>query len=221
MWYLKNALTRKNLMALTGLFLSFFLIIHLVGNLQLLLPEAEAQLQYNWYSRLLADNIFIKIIAMVLYLCILLHTIDAIYLTIKSKKAQGAGYAKDKRGRASKWYARNMMFLGSIVFLFLVIHFKDFWYQFKFGEMPLDANGNKDLYTLVVEAFDQLWYVILYVIAIIALGYHLLHGVFSAHRTLGLYHPLYSKIVKYLGIIYTVIMTIGYIIIPIFIYLNR
>ncbi len=221
MWYVKNALTRKNLMALTGLFLSFFLIIHLFGNLQLLLPEAEAKLQYNWYSDLLADNILIKIIAMVLYLCILLHTLDAIYLTVKSKKAKGPGYVKDRRGRASKWYSRNMMFLGSIVFLFLVIHFKDFWYQFKFGELPLDANGNKDLYTLVIKAFDQLWYVIVYVIAIIALGYHLLHGVFSAHRTLGLYHPIYSKIVKYLGVAYTIIMTIGYIIIPIFIYLNR
>ncbi|MGP1993544.1 succinate dehydrogenase cytochrome b subunit [Zobellia laminariae] len=221
MWYVKNALTRKNLMALTGLFLSFFLIIHLLGNLQLLLPAEEARLQYNWYSHLLAGNIVIKVISIVLYACILLHTIDAIYMSLKSKKANGPGYAKDKRGRASKWYARNMMFLGSIIFLFLVIHFKDFWYHYKFGEMPLDENGNKDLYTLVIAAFDQLWYVILYVLAIIALGYHLLHGVFSAHRTLGLYHPLYSKIVKFLGMAYAGIMTVGYIIIPVFIYLNR
>ncbi|MGR7813855.1 succinate dehydrogenase cytochrome b subunit [Lacinutrix undariae] len=221
MWYFKNALTRKNLMALTGLFLSFFLIIHLFGNLQLLLPEAEARLQYNWYSHLLAGNIVIEIIAIVLYICILLHTIDAIYLTVKSKKANGQKYARDKRGRASKWYARNMMFLGSILFLFLVIHFKDFWYQYKFTQLPLDENGNKDLYTLVIVAFDQLWYVILYVLAIISLGYHLLHGIASAHRTLGLYHPLYSKIVKYLGIAFSIIMTVGYIIIPIFIYLNR
>lgn len=221
MWYVKNALTRKNLMALTGLFLSFFLIIHLFGNLQLLLPEEKARLQYNWYSDLLADNIIIKVIAIVLYACILLHTIDAIFLTLKSKKANGSGYVKDKRGRASKWYSRNMMFLGSIVLLFLVIHFKDFWYPFKFGQLPLDENGNKDLYTLVSAAFHQLWYVIVYVVAIIALGYHLLHGVFSAHRTLGLYHPLYSKIVKFLGMAYALIMTMGYIIIPIYMYLNR
>ncbi|WP_339715808.1 succinate dehydrogenase cytochrome b subunit [uncultured Kriegella sp.] len=221
MWYVKNALTRKNLMALTGLFLSFFLIIHLFGNLQLLLPGETARVQYNWYSHLLADNIIVKVIALVLYLCILLHTIDAIYLTLKSKKANGSGYAKDKRGRASKWYSRNMMFLGSIVFLFLIIHFKDFWYQFKFGELALDEHGNKDLYTLVIEAFDQLWYVMLYVVAIIALGYHLMHGVFSAYRTLGLYHPIYSKIVKFSGMAYALIMTVGYIIIPIYIYLNH
>ena len=208
-------------MALTGLFLSFFLIIHLFGNLQLLLPAAEARLQYNWYSNLLGSNIIIEVIAIVLYTCILLHSLDAIYLTIKGKKANGPGYAKDNRGRASKWYSRNMMFLGSIIFLFLVIHFKDFWYIYKFQELPLDEDGNKDLYTLVIVAFDQLWYVILYVVAIIALGYHLLHGVFSAARTLGLYHPLYSKIVKLLGMVYAVIMTVGYIIIPISIYLNH
>lgn len=221
MWYVKNSLTRKNLMALTGLFLSFFLIIHLLGNLQLLLPEEEARLQYNWYSNLLASNIIIEVIAILLYICILLHTIVAIYLAVKAKKANGSGFSKDRRGRASKWYSRNMMFLGGIIFLFLVIHFKDFWYHYKFGELPLDENGNKDLYTLVITAFDQLWYVILYIVAIVALGYHLLHGVFSAHRTLGLYHPLYTKIIKVFGALFAVLMTVGYVIIPIIIYLNH
>ena len=217
----KNTLTRKNLMALTGLFLSFFLIIHLAGNLQLLLPADEAQLQYNSYSRLLGGNIFVKFVAYVLYACIIVHTIDAIYLAIKSKKANGPSYARDRRGRASKWYSRNMMALGIIIFVFLVIHFKDFWYHYKFGTLPLDINGNKDLYTLVVVAFQQLWYVILYIVAIVALGYHLLHGVFSAHRTLGLYHPLYTKIIKILGIIFAVVMTFGYILIPVYIYLTQ
>jgi succinate dehydrogenase / fumarate reductase cytochrome b subunit len=221
MWFFRNAITRKNLMALTGLFLSFFLIIHLFGNLQLLLPEAQARLQYNLYSHILSGNLLVKVIAFVLYGCIILHTIDAVYLTLKARKANGPGYAIDRRGRASKWYARNMMFLGSVIFLFLVIHFKDFWYQYKFQELPIDENGNKDIYTLVIVAFDELWYVIMYLVAIVALGYHLLHGVFSAIRTLGLYHPFYSKLVKYLGVAYAGIMTVGYIIIPIFIYLNR
>ena len=129
--YFKNALTRKNLMALTGLFLSFFLIIHLLGNLQLLLPEEQAQLQYNAYSHFLSGNIVIKLVSYVLYACILLHTLDAIYLGIKSKRANGQKLSRDRRSRASTWQSRNMMFLGIIIFLFLVIHFKDFWYQYK------------------------------------------------------------------------------------------
>ncbi|WP_051205472.1 succinate dehydrogenase cytochrome b subunit [Salinimicrobium xinjiangense] len=220
MIFLKNSITRKNLMAITGLFLSFFLIIHLLGNLQLLLPAEEAQLQYNSYSRLLGGNILVKLVAYVLYLCIILHTLDAIYLSYKRKKANGISYSYDRRGRASTWYSRNMMALGIIIFVFLVIHFKDFWYHYKFGELPLDANGNKDLYTLVVVAFEELWYVILYIIAILALGYHLLHGVFSAHRTIGLYHPMYNSMVQVLGVVFAVAITVGYIVIPLYLYFN-
>src|SRR5690606_6802881 len=220
-WFIKNSITRKNLMALTGLFLSFFLIIHLAGNLQLLLPAEQAKLQYNSYSHFLGGNMIVIAISFVLYACILLHTLDAIYLAVKSRTANGISYSRDRRGRASTWYSRHMMALGIIIFVFLVIHFKDFWYRYKFGTLPLDENGNRDLYTLVVVSFEQLWYVILYIISIIALGYHLLHGVFSAHRTIGLYHPVYNSMIKVLGIIFAVVITIGYIIIPVFIYLNH
>lgn len=220
-WFIRNSITRKNLMALTGLFLSLFLIIHLAGNLQLLLPETEAKIQYNAYSEFLGGNLLVLAVSLVLYACILLHTIDAIYLAVKSKKANGVSYSRDRRGRASTWYSRHMMALGIIIFVFLVIHFKDYWYVYKFGDLPLDENGKKDLYTLVVVSFEQLWYVILYVIAIIALGYHLLHGVFSAHRTIGLFHPVYNRIIKVLGILFSIAITIGYIIIPIFIYISH
>lgn len=220
MWFIRNAITRKNLMALTGLFLSFFLIIHLLGNLQLLMPAGEARLQYNLYSDFLSNNILIKLISYVLYASILVHIIDSIYLSIKAKKASGSSYAKDKRNRASKWYSRQMMLLGTIVFAFLVIHFKDFWYIYKFETLPIDSAGNKDLYGLVVAAFQDLWYVILYGVAILALGFHLLHGFFSAFRSLGLYHPTYSKLVKFVGIGFATAMTVGYIIIPFYVYFN-
>lgn len=207
-------------MAITGLFLCFFLIIHLLGNLQLLLPKEEAQLQYNLYSNFLSNNLLIKIISYVLYASILLHTLDAIYLSIKAKKAKGSSYVKDKRNRASKWYSRQMMLLGTVVFAFLVIHFKDFWFPYKFGELSSDANGFKDLYTLVVVSFQDLWYVILYAVAILALGFHLLHGFFSAFRSIGLYHPIYTRLVKTIGIGFAIAMTIGYVIIPFYIYFN-
>jgi succinate dehydrogenase / fumarate reductase cytochrome b subunit len=219
-WFIKNSITRKNLMALTGLFLCFFLVIHLLGNLQLLLAPDKAQLQYNLYSDFLSNNIFIKIISYVLYASILAHTIDSIYLSIKAKIASGSSYVIDRRNRASKWYARQMMLLGTIVFAFLVIHFKDFWFTYKFGILPNDANGNRDLYGLVVNSFQELWYVIFYSLAILALGFHLLHGFFSAFRSLGLYHPTYDKLVKSIGVLFALAITAGYVIIPFYIYLN-
>ena len=207
-------------MALTGLFVSFFLIIHLAGNLQLLLPETEAKLQYNAYSQLLSGNLLVKLVSYLLYASLLLHTIDGFYLLIISKKAKGTSYSMDRRARASTWQSRNMMALGVILLVFLVIHFKDFWYSYKFGDLPLDEKGQKDVYSLVVVAFQELWYVILYIISIAALGLHLLHGVYNAHRTLGLYHPFYTRLIKILGTVFALLMTIGYIIIPVSIYLK-
>ncbi len=69
--WLSHTLSRKNLMALTGLFLCFFLVIHLFGNLQLLLPAEAARWQFNFYSKLLSENLFILLISYVLFASIL------------------------------------------------------------------------------------------------------------------------------------------------------
>lgn len=162
-------------MCLTGLFLGFFLLIHFLGNLQLFLPQEQAHLQFNAYSHFLSGNIVIKIVSLVLYTSIILHAIDGLVITIKNKKSGGT-YRSDRRGRASKWYSRNMGILGTLILIFLVIHFQNFWYVYKFGSLPLDDKGNKDLYILVITVFKEWWYVVIYVISMIALCYHLIHG---------------------------------------------
>ncbi|RYE56525.1 MAG: succinate dehydrogenase cytochrome b subunit [Sphingobacteriales bacterium] len=208
-------------MAFTGLFLCIFLVIHLLGNLQLFLPASEAQEQFNWYSRLLSNNIIIKLISYVLYLSIIAHVCYAILLSLKKKKANGSTYAYDRRGEVSPWYSRNMGVLGTIILLFLIIHLKDFWYQYKFGELPLDTQGEKDIYTIVVSTYQQLWYVVLYEVGLLALGFHLWHGFFSAIRTLGLYHPKYVRLMRVVGWTYTIAITLGFMSMPIYVYLTN
>lgn len=218
---MKNTtLQHKLWMSGTGLFLCFFLIIHLLGNLQLFLPPEQARTQFNRYSHLLSGNIIIKMISYVLYASIIGHTVYAILITRKNNAANGAKYIYDKRAAVSVWYSRNMGLLGTIIFVFLIIHFKDFWYQYKFTDLPLDANGHKDLYTIVIKAYQQLWYVLIYEAALIALGFHLLHGFFSAARTLGVFHPKYVKWIKIVGWVYTLVIILGFMAMPIFIYLN-
>jgi succinate dehydrogenase / fumarate reductase cytochrome b subunit len=214
-----STLTRKMLMALTGLFLCFFLVIHLLGNLQLLLPAERAKESFNSYSHLLSGNIFIKLISYVLYTAIIVHCIDALVITLKNKKTAGK-YAVDNRAKVSKWYSRNMGILGTIILIFLVFHFKDFWYQYKFGALPMDEQGNKDLYTIVIAAYKDWWYVLFYVLSMFALGYHLLHGFFSAARSLGVYHPKYVSWIRMFGTGYSYATAIGFAVIPIYIYLN-
>ena len=214
-----NTLSRKMLMCLTGLFLGFFLLIHFLGNLQLFLPQEQAHLQFNAYSHFLSGNIVIKIVSLVLYTSIILHAIDGLVITIKNRKSGGT-YQSDRRGRASKWYSRNMGILGTLILIFLVIHFQNFWYVYKFGSLPLDDKGNKDLYILVVTVFKEWWYVVIYVISMIALCYHLIHGIYSAVRTLGLFHPKYVKWIKIAGITYSVIISVGFALMPVYVFLT-
>lgn len=208
------------MMAMTGLFLSFFLIVHLFGNLQLLLPEHQAQLQFNHYSHLLSGNILIKLVSYILYFSIIGHSVVALIITLKNNKS-GGKYQLDHRGRASKWESRNMGFLGTVILIFLVIHLANFWYVYKFGTIPEDSNGNKDLYIVVKEVFSSGWYVAAYILSAVALGYHLRHGVYSAVRTLGLFHPKYVGYLKTIGLIYTYAITIGFAVIPIYVYLTQ
>jgi len=217
---LTSTLSRKNLMALTGLFLCFFLVIHLLGNLQLLLPADRAEGSFNHYSHLLSGNIFIKMVSYVLYLSLIAHAIDALVISIKNRKTAGR-YAYDDRKHNSKWYSRNMGILGTILLIFLVMHFADFWYVYKFGVTALDKDGNKNLYVIVIHAFKSWWYVLFYVCSMFALGFHLLHGFKSAVRTLGLYHPRYAAYVQTIGTVYSYAVTIGFSIIPVYVYFTQ
>jgi succinate dehydrogenase / fumarate reductase, cytochrome b subunit len=216
--WLSGTLSQKNLMALTGLFLCFFLIIHLAGNLQLLLPTEVAQWQFNFYSKLLSENIFIHIISYILFASIIAHALYALVITINSRRANGNRYEYDRRGGSSRWYSRRMGLLGTVILFFLIIHLRDFWYEVQFGHLPVDKDGQEDLYTLVITVYRNGWYVLIYVLCMIALGYHLLHGFFSAARTIGVYHPRYVNCIRVIGWVYSVGISAGFALVPIYVH---
>ena len=218
---LSHTLSRKNLMALTGFFLCLFLVIHLFWNLQLLLPAEVARWQFNFYSKLLSENILIELISYFLFASILAHAIYALLITIHNRRSNGKRYEYDRRSVSSNWYSRKMGLLGTIILFFLIIHLRDFWYQLQFGHLPLDKEGQKDLYTLVVSVYRNGWYVLIYVLRMVALGYHLLHGFFSAARTLGFYNARYVQWVRVFGWVYSIGICAGFALIPVYIHFAR
>jgi succinate dehydrogenase / fumarate reductase cytochrome b subunit len=117
-------------MALTGLFLCTFLIVHLGGNL--LLFKNDGGFGFNVYANFLTHFPPIEVIAYLLYLSILVHAIYALVLTIKNRKARPVAYASVNKAPAT-WSSKNMGLLGSILFLFIVIHMGDFWYNYKYS----------------------------------------------------------------------------------------
>ena len=212
-----SSLGKKYLMAITGLFLCSFLIIHFLGNIALFTNPV----QFNEYTRFMSSNPIIRVMEIVLVLGFLTHIIDAIILTRANKKAQPVKYAMNKN--KSSWYSRNMGLTGTIILVFLILHLQSFWYEYKFGEvlMTVDSNGDeiKDMFTIVKTAFSEWWYSAIYILAMILLGSHLNHGFQSAFQSVGLRHKKYTPIIKMLGTGFSISITIGFISFPIYFFI--
>lgn len=207
-------------MALTGLFLVLFLITHLAGNLQLLDMSPDGQLQFNAYAKFMTTFPVVKVISYLLYFSILFHAFDGFLLAFQNRKARPVKYAYEKPGANSAWYARQMALLGTLLLVFIVIHMRGFWYEMHWGDIGTDANGNKDLYTVVAAAFSQTWYVALYVVMMAVLAFHLLHGFQSAFQSLGLNHPRYTPLVKNIGVFIAVVVPVFFALIPVWMFIN-
>lgn len=222
-WFLKllsSSIGRKLLMALTGLFLILFLVIHLIGNLQLLKDDGGEA--FNVYAQFMTTNPLIITISYVNYTCILIHVIWAIILTSRNRKARGSqGYAVVDN--SSPWTSRNMGILGTFIFIFLVIHLRGFWYEMHWGGIPT-ANYNgvevKNLYATVDAAYSQAWYVGIYLFSMLILAFHLWHGFASSFQTLGLNHKKYNPVIAFVGKAFAIIVPALFALIPIWMFLK-
>jgi succinate dehydrogenase / fumarate reductase cytochrome b subunit len=246
-----SSLGKKLIMALTGLFLCTFIIVHLGGNLFLF--KDDQGYGFNVYANFLTHFPPIEVVAILLYLTIIVHSLYALILTINNRKARPVRYAYDPKAPAS-WSSKNMGLLGSILLVFIVIHMGDFWYKYKYTDTvgfkeyrtnvltnqrtvsefkPVDPNFEhssttvdeeevvrvKDLHSVVANSFSNLWYVIIYVIAMGALAYHLLHGFQSAFQTLGWTHRKYTPIIQFIGTwFFAVIIPLGFALMPVYYY---
>lgn len=222
-WFTKffsSTIGRKLVMALTGLFLILFLIVHLIGNLQLL--KSDQGESFNVYAQFMTSNPLIKVISYVNYAFILIHVIWSIMLTRRNRGARGPqGYAMNDN--SSHWTSRNMGILGTFIFIFLIIHLRSFWYEMHWGGIPTAtyAGGEyKNLYAVVDAAYASIWFVALYVVSMALLAFHLFHGFGSAFQTLGLNHVKYNPLIKFIGVAFVVIVPALFALIPIYMYFN-
>jgi succinate dehydrogenase / fumarate reductase cytochrome b subunit len=218
---LNSTLGKKLLMALTGLFLILFLVVHLIGNLQLLLPDNGES--FNLYAESMATNPLIRVVSIGNFAFIILHVIYSILLTRHNKKSRPIGYAETAASTNSAWSSRNMGILGTLILIFLLVHLKGFYYEIKFGEVPMvDYAGvlYKNVFAIVAAAYSNVLYVLFYVISMGFLGFHLSHGFASAFQTLGLNHVKYSPLIQKVGIGFSILVPALFALIPIVMYLQ-
>ena len=216
---LKSTLGRKLIMALTGLFLILFLTGHVSGNL--LLFKGDGGEAFNVYAKFMTTNPAVKLLSYLTYISVIGHVIYSIALSKHNKAARPIGYAESNASTNSAWSSRNMGILGTIILVFLAGHMYSFWFQMHWGDVPTvtyEGEIYKNLFSVVSLAFQQLWMVGLYVVAMIFLGFHLSHGFASAFQTLGLNHNKYSPAIKVIGSIYCVLVPILFASMPLYIY---
>lgn len=214
-------------MALTGLFLISFLAVHLVGNLQLL--SGEGGQAFNEYAYFMTHNPVIKFTSFGLYAFIIIHAIQGIALWLKNKAARGSeGYAvKVNRVAGASKASVRMGALGTVILIFIIVHMAQFWAQMKIVDTVPDISypgaehAVKDLYALVASTYTNIWFVIFYVVSMIFIAFHLFHGFESAFQTLGLNHKKWTPLIKFVGRAYSIIVPLGFAIIPIWMYLNQ
>lgn len=216
--FFNSSIGRKIIMSLTGLFLTLFLITHLIGNLQLLAQDGGKS--FNLYADFMGSNPLIQTVAKGNFLFILLHVVMAIVLTLNNRKSKGKTGVANK---SSSWASRNMFLFGAVIFVFIIIHLYSFWYKAKYGELAMvtyDGQQVKDLYSLVIHKFSNPLFAGWYVAALLVIAFHLWHGFQSAWQTIGISSDKITPIIRAGGYLITVAVTIGFILIPVLLYMR-
>ena len=175
-----SSIGKKAVMAVTGLVMVAFLILHVLGNLQMF----AGPLKINEYSaglRRLGPLLWLARGGLLVSL--ILHVIAAYQLTQRKRVARPVEYA-ERDSQVSTFAARTIRWGGVVVLVFIVLHLL----HFTFGTIH-PAFDHKDVYGNVVAAFQVWWVALLYLIAMVVVGLHLYHGTWSSLRTLGLTRP--------------------------------
>jgi succinate dehydrogenase / fumarate reductase cytochrome b subunit len=205
--FLRSSIGRKVVMAVTGAILFGFVLVHMIGNLQVYLGP-EAMNAYGVFLREILHGAGLWIARIVLLAAAILHIWSATSLTLDSRKARPVAYAEQK-WEESTYASRTMRWSGVILLLFIVYHLM----HFTFGNAhPSFIHG--DIYHNVIAGFRSVPVSVVYIVAMIFLGLHLRHGLWSMCQTLGVSHPKHIEIAKTGAWIFAAIIVLGNISFP-------
>lgn len=216
-------------MALTGIFLITFLLVHvglnacIFADLQWLNPADNGEM-FNKAAHFMGSTIVTRLLELVLFAGFILHIVQGYAIEAKNRSRRGQGYKVDLGSRGSTWMSRSMAILGTLIFLYLVMHIAQFWVPSRITKdlQEVSYNGVQmhNLYYRMFEVFQQPLIVILYLVGVAALCFHLLHGFHSAFRSIGVHNKKYLSLLKGLGYGFTVIVCVLFALMPIAMYLQ-
>jgi succinate dehydrogenase / fumarate reductase cytochrome b subunit len=211
--FYRSAIGKKAVMAVTGVILFGWIFLHMVGNLKLYLGPVHMNEYAHWLRALgtpaMPETTALWVSRLVLLLAVVLHIHSAWAVTMMSREARPVGY-RDRRNVASTYAARTMRWGGVIILLFVIYHLL----HLTTGDLH-HAFVKDDPYHNVVTGFRIWWVAAVYIIANLALGLHLYHGVWSMFNSLGLNHPRFNPWRRYFATVFAVLITVANISFPI------
>ncbi len=203
-----SSVGRKITMALSGLFLCSFLIVHLYVNLYLF--KHDAGTTFDAYAEFLATYPLIRPLEIVLFAGFLLHAAVGIWLWYTNKRARPQAYAVARPSENSTLASRTAIWTGAVVLAFLVVHINSFFITSRFRDT------GQTMYEVVAEAFRNPYNDLFYLVALVFLGYHLKHGFQSAFQTFGLRHPRYRTLIDIVAVLFWLLIPAGFAAMPLY-----
>jgi succinate dehydrogenase / fumarate reductase, cytochrome b subunit len=214
-----SSITKKIIMSLAGLFLITFLLVHLSLNLILLFDKSRDS--FNLAAHFMGTNPVVKILEVVLFSVFFIHIFWGVILFFQNQLARPQSYAVKNYSQESI-FSKYMIHTGALIFAFLVLHLTDFWFRSRFaGGMPeikIDGIMYEDMGSLVLAKFANPVYTGIYVAFLLFMGFHLDHAFQSALQSLGINHSKYTPFFKAFSRFLAVVITAGYVTIPLVIY---
>jgi len=208
-----SSIGKKLIVGLTGLCLCIFLVVHLLGNMLLFKNDGGAA--FDQYAELLPSLLIIIIIEYILFAIFICHILFGTIVWAINKFSRPQKYLVNKQQENSSFFSRWAFVTGSIVFIFLVVHLRTFWFTSRF-----QAGEHFSMYALVKESFSSPVYSFFYVVAMFLPGFHLRHGFQSAFQTFGLKTKKYTPLIETVGMIFWLLIPAVFAYMPIRFLLN-
>lgn len=206
--YLRSSIGKKHIMAITGLAMALFTLVHMAGHL-IMFSGQEA---YNTYAHNLQSLGPLKWIARAgLFAVLMAHFSSALSLSSANSAARPVKYAMQRTIRTTG-FAKTMLATGLSLFLFIIFHILHFTVQVvPNAYWHKSINGKPDVFNAFVSAFQNPIFTVIYVALMGLLCMHLAHGVSSAFQSLGVKHPKYDPLIAKLGPGLGVLIFLGFI----------
>jgi len=225
--FFTSSVGKKIVMALSGLFLITFLVVHVGINACIfadLLDDNDNGEIFNIAAHFMGNYYVIRIIEVGLFIGFFIHIIQGYVLEAKNRATRKIGYQVPIGAKGSRWYRKSMGLLGTLILLFLIMHVSHFWVPSRITHdlEPVSYGASvvtyHNLYARMIEVFQNGWIVLLYLAGCFSLAWHLLHGFQSAFRTLGVHNSKYVSMARGFGLWFSILVPLLFAAMPVSMY---